>query len=150
MGKAAIKQGEGKGEEQALVTREETTKTIASGKMSKITKDVSILEDKLLREALVPMDTMRYNAMHAYQMALQSPDWYIRKMSFAAPTALNSFQEAALVRMEEGWRFYGDLPLSEAESLEWIQCTIRPPVIMTWKMSTSEICRECYSRTQLD
>ena len=83
------------------------------------------------------MDNMRHDATYL-EVALKYPDWYILKMTSAAPTALNFFQEAALVRMEEGWRFYGDLPLSEAESLEWIQCKVRPPVIMTWRMSPSE------------
>ena len=81
-------------------------------------------------------------------MAKQSTVWYILEMTFSVNKALHFFQERSLIRMEEGWRFYGDLRLSEAESLEWIQCTIPPTGMMIWacqalKSKEYSLCGNC-------
>ena len=68
-------------------------------------------------------------------MAKQSTNWYILRMTFAWDKTLDFFQKGALVRMEEGWRFYSDLPFSEAKSRGWGQCTIPPMGIMPWACS---------------
>ena len=53
--------------------------------------------------------------------------------------------------MEEGWRFYGDLHLSEAESFEWIKHDLPALGMMTWackalkskQYSLSGNCKGC-------
>ena len=66
------------------------------------------------------------------EMANQCTTWYILEMTFSAYKQLQFFQSGALYRMEEGWRFYGDLQRSEAESWQWAQCTMPASGMMTW------------------
>ena len=65
-------------------------------------------------------------------MAKQTTEWFILEMIFSDNKALHFFQERELFRMEEGWHFYGDLHLSEAESFEWIKHDLPALGMMTW------------------
>ena len=65
-------------------------------------------------------------------MANQSTTWYILEMTFSAYKPLQFFQSGAFHRLEGGWRFYGDLPRSEAESWQWAKCTMPESGMMTW------------------
>merc|ERR1740121_1345104 len=80
--------------------------------------------------------------------AKEPATWFILEMTFAPEQACELYHSGALVRYSHGWRFYGDLALSAATSIEWIKVQIPATGMMAWagqalKAKQYSICGSC-------
>ena len=94
------------------------------------------------KKTFVPLKEMHETALQSamdgcrtatnLEMAEGITTWFILEMTFSASKTLELFQSGALHRMDEGWRYYGDLPRYEAESWVWFGGQVPAIGMMPW------------------